>query len=280
MSRSEMQACLARLYTDDSFRRLSYLDRGVTLDHYDLSDAESQAIQAIDPKRLEFFARSLSKKRKAKFARAYTFSFALRPQQANHLWERYHQIHPAHPNRPAQQDLEEFGYFLEESVRYNDRWPPYAAELARYERYRVMVSGRRPVPDVTVDQPISERAGSSSVLDVRPRVIEGVESATFHYDVIRIEDAIARGAPPESDEPSDCFLVFRSAPETPLATEFRVNAASMVVLNLCDGTRPVGDIVATVEQRYGTGGLADAIIHLLDGLHARRLVRFLGDESD
>lgn len=62
MSLTEMQSYLAHLYTDDSFRKLFTLAPDASFENYLLTDAEKQALQAIDQRLLEYFATSLKMK--------------------------------------------------------------------------------------------------------------------------------------------------------------------------------------------------------------------------
>ena len=59
MSIAEMQACLARLYVDDPFRKLFFLDQAAAFDGYQLIDEEKEALNGLDPKALNFFTKRL-----------------------------------------------------------------------------------------------------------------------------------------------------------------------------------------------------------------------------
>jgi pyrroloquinoline quinone biosynthesis protein D len=53
-----------------------------------------------------------------------------------------------------------------------------------------------------------------------------------------------------------------------------LNATGVEILRLCDGTRSVADIVATLEGRYGATDLERDITAFLDGLAAKGLVTY------
>jgi pyrroloquinoline quinone biosynthesis protein D len=53
-----------------------------------------------------------------------------------------------------------------------------------------------------------------------------------------------------------------------------LNATGREILGLCDGVRSLGAIVATLEQRFGTTGLAPDVAAFLDGLAAKGLVTY------
>src|SRR5690349_10156117 len=53
-----------------------------------------------------------------------------------------------------------------------------------------------------------------------------------------------------------------------------LNATGVEILKLCDGTRSLADIVAMVERRYETTGLAADVRAFLEGLAAKGLVTY------
>jgi pyrroloquinoline quinone biosynthesis protein D len=53
-----------------------------------------------------------------------------------------------------------------------------------------------------------------------------------------------------------------------------LNATGVAILELCDGVRSLAEIVATLERRYGTTGLAADIGAFLDGLAAKGLITY------
>ena len=53
-----------------------------------------------------------------------------------------------------------------------------------------------------------------------------------------------------------------------------LNTTGVEILKLCDGTRSLADIVATLERRYATTGLAPDVGAFLEGLAAKGLVTY------
>jgi len=53
-----------------------------------------------------------------------------------------------------------------------------------------------------------------------------------------------------------------------------LNTTGVEILKLCDGTRSLADIVATLERRYETTGLAADVGAFLEGLAAKGLVTY------
>ena len=48
----------------------------------------------------------------------------------------------------------------------------------------------------------------------------------------------------------------------------------MAILELCDGTRSLAEIVATLKQRYGAEGIELDVTAFLDALAAKGLVTY------
>ncbi len=53
-----------------------------------------------------------------------------------------------------------------------------------------------------------------------------------------------------------------------------LNPTGAEILALCDGVRSVADVVATLEQRYGSMGVEHDVTAFLDGLAAKGLVTY------
>ena len=53
-----------------------------------------------------------------------------------------------------------------------------------------------------------------------------------------------------------------------------LNPTGAEILQLCDGVRSVADVVATLEQRYGSTGVERDVTAFLDGLAAKGLVTY------
>ena len=53
-----------------------------------------------------------------------------------------------------------------------------------------------------------------------------------------------------------------------------LNPTGAEILGLCDGVRSVADVVAALEQRYGSTGVEHDVTVFLDGLAAKGLVTY------
>jgi hypothetical protein len=267
-----MQACLARLYTSEPFRKLTRLDPSATLDQYSLTPPEREAILSLNPRMVDFFAGSLKTKRKDRFAPMYRAVFGIKSLEAERLWSRYYEIHPASPNDHLAYDIDRFGHFLEESVCNDDRWPAFAADMARFERLRY-------ASDATRARLTRGGAWASSTLvdtlapGSRPVLADGVDIARFDYDVVALAEEIDQGSVPAQAEPVDCKLVFQPINDSEQAKVFRVNGPTMAVLSLCDGEHTVDSIVRVIETDNQTTDLYADIVDVLLRLVQLSVVR-------
>src|SRR5262249_51187136 len=144
VSMPEMQACLARLYVDRAFRRLFALEPEAVLREYRLSAEEAQALRDLDRPALERFAHSLRGKRRRRFEATYPLLFGLACPAVDRYYDRYYHLYPARPGGSFIAELLEFGCFMQECLATDDEAPPFAADLAQYER--LLFAARRLAP--------------------------------------------------------------------------------------------------------------------------------------
>jgi hypothetical protein len=267
MSIPEMQACLARLYVDDSFRKLFYIDAGNALQEYKLTHDELHAITEIDRQMLEFFAASLKKKRRKQLQHVYPMLFKLRSEEIDRYYDRYYQLHISHRTNSVHQDALEFGTFMEESLDNAERLPPYASDLAKFERmYYSVVSGlgTNELDDrSTVDSP------SKAVnLETRPKTRRCVQIALVNYDIAEIHEMLEHGVDVDTQKcvQSEYAIVFQAIPNSHIPRTLRLNGAAKTVLLLCDGRHTVSEILTTTQERLGVQGLEQGVIMTIERL--------------
>src|SRR5947209_4692942 len=162
MSMAEMQACLARLYVDGASRRLLALEPETVLGDYRLSAEEARALRDLDRQALERFAGSLKSKRRRRFAATYPLLFGLESPAVERYYERYYHLYPARPGGSFVTEQLEFGRFMEESLAADDEAPPFAGDLAQYERIRF--AARRAAANPSREEP--RRPGGAALLPV------------------------------------------------------------------------------------------------------------------
>lgn len=257
MSVAEMQACLARLYTDDAYRRLFMIDPDGVLDDYRLSDDERAAVRKVDPAQLDFFAASLKSKRRKVVAFAYPSLLKLDGAAIERYYERYYQLYRRHPSTTMLEDTVHFGEFMEETLRSDPTLPAFAADLARYERLYAVT---RSSP--AVDGPGAAGVGTAvrpSTEDC-PALSASVRLETFGHDVTAIDDALRQGLEPGSDEPGHYHVIFQRRPIGEEPKAFRISAGTKEVLDRCDGIRSLGEIAAALEAEFEQQPLTEHVL--------------------
>jgi hypothetical protein len=265
MSIAEMQACLARLYLNDAYRHWFYADPAGALAGYRLEPEERDVLPRLPRDQLERFASSLIAKRRKDAEAAYPASFALNGEAMRRLYHRYHQLLPPRLDQPRTEDVIAFGRFAEASLRDDELIVAYANELVRYERlyYTACVdaSGRSKVPG-QVDDRLPSQA--------QPGIRRGVHLAHFDHDVAAVEEALRQGDPPPtaSEVRGGCSILFVPGSNRREARMLRINAATVAVVERCDGQRTVAEVIAGTEAALSASGLREAIAETITRLVA------------
>jgi hypothetical protein len=266
MTTSEMQACLARLYVDDSFREVFMRWPEVALQGYELSAAEDRAVRDLDVKALQFFARSLRNKRLKRFRYAYPALFASSDPHVDRLSARYHQLCGDDGRFSIHEDILNFGRFVEQSAAADDILPSYIGDLVRYERHYYAASVE--IVAASIDSACAD-LDEAPDLTARPVLHPGARVASFDHDVVSIEEALmGRGTPNDEASAGNGYtIVFRHRTPDARHSMVRINAATATVIEGCDGARTVADVVEEVQDRLGgASGLAGSIVETIGQL--------------
>jgi hypothetical protein len=272
MSIAEMQACIARLYVDEPFRKMLHLDPSSALDGYRLTADEDAAIRGIDSNALEQFAGSLVAKRRKRIERAYPLLFRMDSREVQRLYARFYQLYTAKPYQPGDQEVIEFGVFAEQSLVNTDHLPSYAGDLARYERlyYWATVSGEW---DAGEEETTSDNTRVVTDMAARPSLAPNVTVSEFAHDVAAVEEALQKGEDPAAIRAIQrCSIVFRPAVGNSAVQMLRVNAPTKQILDLCNGRRTVAEIIVETETALGAVELRGAILDTLNRLSGLRVL--------
>lgn len=267
MSISEMQACLARLYVDDCFRKLFYLDPHETVRDYQLAYDETSALKSIERRMLDFFAESLKGKRKDRLERSYPLLFRLSSDAIGRYYRRYYQLHIMNPHQPDYQDIMDFGVFMEESMADAEGVPAYASEVARFERLCYWTNFCPAVE--TGSCTTGAFAPESFRTDDRLQRCGGVKLEMFSYDVAALDDKVLSSSAAEGKielERGEHYILFRPATQSYNSRVLRVNHATKALIDLCDGSRTTLQIISEVEQNFGTTNLEPPIVTAINRL--------------
>jgi hypothetical protein len=268
-----MQACLARLYVDEPFRKLFYLDPAAVLEGYRLTEEESAALRRLDPVMLDQFASSLVAKRRKRIERAYPLLFGIDGPEIRRYYARFYGLYPTPPYQVGHQDIIEFGTFLEASLVGTSHLPPYASDLAKYERlyfWARMASA----PGGEEDRDRAQETPAAIVSpDARPVLRPDVTVADFDHDVSSIEEALQGGTAPGDIEAGEaCTILFRPSIGTSGVQMLRINRPTRTILGACHGHRTVAGIVADTEAALGATDLRDRVMEAIGRLLAAQVL--------
>lgn len=267
-----MQACLARLYVDGSFRRLFELDPGTTISGYILTADEQNALKGIDMRMLQFFAVSLINKRKEYIVSAYPLLYRLKPTLVDHYFERYSQICISNPYQANSESTIQFGRFFEESTASADDVPTYISEIAKYERVVYSMKIGFATPEVhTEPTPLLTP-------EDRPILRPGVCIEVFSCDVNALADEIERGTSPKELVPRVGEFRLLVIPPDRMGAGgrvMRINDATNVLLDLCDGARNLTQITAQIERVFNLTKLDEQIRESVEHLFCARAIQLM-----
>jgi hypothetical protein len=272
MSIAEMQACLARLYVDDTFRQLFYLEADAGLAGYKLTEEETTALKNIDQKMLDLFAAGLKTRRKKKFRATYQLLFQLDKEEMDRYFDRYYQLYPARPGQGLLTQILEFGEFMEQTVATDNELPPYAADVARYERLYYAARYRPSSRDSF--QPAQPSKTGTLTLESKPEQCQGVCLGTFDYNIVELVGYLKQNAQLESAPAKEesCF-VFQQRLNSLKPQVFQITLATRDLLEQCDGQQSVAGLVVGLEQTLGRTGLQTSVLQILQQLLDMELIR-------
>lgn len=275
MSVAEMQACLARLYVDDTYRKLFALAPETPMEDYQLTHDELTALKSIDKKMLNYFADVLKGKRREKFQDVYPLLFKIPGVDINRYYNRFHNLYTAKPYEPFLPQALAFGEFMEECLAAETDIPPYASDLARYERlyFATEYDPARADTFSTINDPAPEqREVSSLCLDAQPTIQSGVQYATFAYDVVKIAAALEEQQEPTNLQRGSYSFIFQQKGGVQLPTIFAISGATKMLLSLCNGSRTVSCIISEMEQRFKKAPLTNEITRTLLHLQSIQVI--------
>ncbi|MDJ0837609.1 MAG: glycosyltransferase [Acidobacteriota bacterium] len=274
VSISEMQACLARLYMDQSFKRLFELEPDRTLKNYHLTDQETESIKSIDRKVLDYFALSLKAKYRERLLRSFPLLQKVVPADTlKRYFTRFFQLYVPKPEETTVQQVADFGGFIAEVLAADDSVPAFAADVARYEalfyRARFTPTGADTLARLNKALPPARTEFSGETV---VKLEEGVYAEVFSHKILDLVDRLNEDAEP-GEVPSGQFpVVFRTEPRTLQPKVFHINPAMMAVLRAAGTGNTVDGLIEEVERELGARNLAGKIRPTLVDLMQRRLM--------
>jgi hypothetical protein len=163
---------------------------------------------------------------------------------------------------------------MEESLVQAEYLPPYASDLAKYERlyFWATLSTLSSGADKGGHEE-GELAGVTS-MDARPSFRPDVTVADFAYDVGEIEEALQKGHVPDEAHLTGggCSIIFRPGTNTSGVQILRINTPTKTVLDFCNGRRTVSQIVMDTETALHAKDLHDSVVETINRLLASQVL--------
>lgn len=251
-----MQSLLARLYIDEYCRHLFYCRPEYVLERYTLTAAEVDALVSLDADSLDSYANALLKQREGRVRRQFPFLYAINDatesRTVEHLFQRFHSLHPATVEAGPEVEVLLFAAFVKQSLVGVEDFPAYAGDIARYDAARFQV-GR----NVSAGRAFPRR--KIKVSDIfSPTSHTYVE--TFKYDVLDLARQLRDHVLPTGVRPQRTTIVLQNMDGT-LRT-LAVSGPTEVLLRSLNGLRTLGEAIDSVEAVYGIEGLSDSILKI------------------
>lgn len=279
MSIAEMQACLARLYTDDPFRKLFYIDPDNTLAEYKLTEHEINAIKGIDQKLLNHFAFSLKNKAKKRFVSAYPLLFKVNPTEISRYYDRYYQLYPATPHELESERIITFGKFIAQTLATDDDLPPYSKDLAEYERLYYIARYAPSVNDSFKQSYTEHKPSVILTLDTLLTVKRNVQIGTFEYDIVKIVNDLQQSQSPIDLQVGEYHYVFQQSANSFTPRVFSISLATKQLLELCDGDNLVSDLIVKMAKLLNMNDFEKSLVAILNELIELKVIGVVSNEN-
>jgi len=272
MSVSEMQACLARIYVDDAFRKLFFMDNTYAKERYGLSDLELNSLRGLNVSRLEIFAASLRNKRKEQMNRGYPALFKVNPSSMETYFYRYTQLVHVNPSLPVASDLIDFGLFIEETLRASEGLPDYMLALARFERLCIwanQTSIRGPHPRIVQ----ALKSGGTETLKASMSIglSESTQVASFPYNVLGIEESLRLGVHVNPEETPQ-YIAFKCNDRLSGSKVVRLAEPTWKLILLCDGSRDYRELLRAAERLFDSPSIEGLVLGALLNLSSSGMI--------
>jgi len=239
----EYQSFLARLYTDDVFRRLNRISPAAAESFFRLNHVETACLRRLDLDEIDAFAGSLAARSREQLRGLLPASVrALGDAAADRACDRFRSLHRSAPGERPIDLLRGFGRFLEESLRADDSQPEWLPELVRCEvalRECGLQGARSPATSHALAAP------GDGVF----RLADGVRVAAYAFDVLPWLDK----PEPPAREPA------RGVTHALMIPQAGSRHPKVMKLNL---------LAARLLGSFGHGKSREAVAHALEGVAA------------
>lgn len=248
MSIAELQACLARLCGDESFRKAATADANHMSRAYSLTSREVECLTSIDARLLEQFADLVKAKRFRIFKARYPLTLKAAPDAVIKHWTRFFSVHPPRPFESATDYALSFASFLVAALAEDSAVPTYAASVGEFETllFRSSVHGQSLNPSAVGSD---RRKKIEAMQRDYFRLAGGVWIGTFEVNIIEIAESLARGESPRATE-GGCKIVVQQRPNSLRPNILRVAEGTYKLLEAARDGVPLFEVFS---ERDGVG---------------------------
>jgi hypothetical protein len=182
-------------------------------------------------------------------------------------YHRYCQLHIRTGYQPDHLDILNFGTFMEESMAGSEDVPAFASEVARYERLCYWAN----FCPVTQNGTYTPSAGASEApgMEDRLQVPNSIRIERFSYNVFELQEKADAGEQLNGStaiQEGPYYVLFKPTDPAFEAKVLRINSPTCILLNTCDGSKTVGETIASVERQLDATDLERPLLAAMDRL--------------
>jgi hypothetical protein len=269
MSFLAMQTAIARICVDHAFRQSFLRDPDEALASCDLTADESEAVKAIDLQAIQTYADSLVGKKMALVTKWFPLSLAALKKGLP--GDQFRRIVFGYGYQSTRDNTEiggewvrgeflRFKHYLQDLVSKGAFDIPFFTDVLEFEAARQMMS-QDPTASKSREEPPSEEAaarvfGDAAQQWVKPLLGKHVSVRRFNCDIVALisetekDETSEKSETPVTAEPM--WAMFVKKPGTSRVVVQTISLPLRDVLELCDGTRTTGEILASIVSRHAT----------------------------
>lgn len=268
MSFLAMQTAIARICVDHAFRQSFLRDPDEALLSCDLTADESEAVKAIDLQAILTYADSLVGKKMALVTKWFPLSLAaLKKGLPGGQFRRIVFGYGYQGTRDNSEiggdwvrgEFMRFKNYLQDLVSKGEIEIPFFTDVLEFEAARQMMS-YDPTTSKSREEPASEEAtarvfGDAAQKRVKPLLGKHVSVRRFNCDIVALISETEKDEKSETPVTADpMWAMFVKKPGTSRVVVQTISPPLRDVLELCDGTRTTGEILASIVSRHATPG--------------------------
>lgn len=256
---STFQHIMTRIYTDEYFRDLFFIDRKLVLSKFVLRENEKKVLLTLPEIPLRDFAYSLFSKRLAHIQNRYHELFTHFPKEMKRIFVQAYSLVKSDPDINAQDFSLKIGSIMAQLIK-NSPLPPFCYDIAKYIYTRQMV-----INNSYANYPIiSARTKLNNYVFLSP----SIKIAFFNYDINNILKCITQSKLENITQENCCYL-FEKKREDIIISQLSSNIVK--VIEHCNGQK-LSDIITRLKQTFSVKQLSYIKNKVIPNLIARKFI--------